>query len=461
MLPEREASGDTNKNSNMITDLTKGPVADQLRKQATPMAVALLAIISFDAVDLFFVAQLGDVPLAAISFCFPVIWLLQGIAIGFEAGVASCVSRAFGANNHALAARLTTDTALLAGMTALLICIVGLASIDVLFGLLGATGAVMPLIHDYMGIWYWIEPVAIIMWTSLASIRARGNTLLESKMIISAAAINLVLDPLLIFGWLGFPRLEIKGAALASLIANLIMLAFTLIYLHKRLRVYANPFARLQVIVDSWRRVLAVGVPAMVTNAIIPVANGIVVAMIALYGLNAVAGFGIAMRIEPLALIPFYALSAISSPFAGQNFAARRFDRILEARRVITRFCLLFGVIEGLVLILLARPVSGLFSDSEAIRSVAVDYLWIVALSYGGYGLVMAVNANFNGTGRPMPAVMLSAARVVLLFIPLALLGRWLFGLSGLFAASTASNLIVALIAFLWLGKHIDGMGRA
>jgi len=91
-------------------DLTKGPVAGNLRRQAAPFALGLIAIFSFEAVDLFFIGQLGDAPLAAIGFTLPVIWLLYGIGIGFEAGAASCVSRAVGKGNRKLARRLTTDT---------------------------------------------------------------------------------------------------------------------------------------------------------------------------------------------------------------------------------------------------------------------------------------------------------------------------------------------------------------
>jgi Na+-driven multidrug efflux pump len=194
----------------------------------------------------------------------------------------------------------------------------------------------------------------------------------------------------------------------------------------------------------------------MLTNAIIPVANGIVVAMIAGYGVDAVAGFGIAMRIEPIALIPFYALSAVSSPFFGQNIAAGKYDRLIEARRVVARFCLRFGLLLAVALSLLIYPLSALFTDSLVIRQVAVEYIWLVSVSYGSYGLVMFANASFNGMGTPMPGVAISASRVIFVFLPLAFLGRSLFDLRGLFGASTLANLSVALLAFHWLGSRVD-----
>jgi putative MATE family efflux protein len=444
----------------VTTDLTSGSVSRHLRVQATPMALGLVAIISFDVVDLFFVSRLGDAPLAAISFTFPVIWFLGSIAIGYEAGAASCVSRAAGQDNTHRAARLTTDAALLAALVTFALCAIGLTTIDPVFSALGATDDLIPLITDYMSIWYWTEPASAVMWTCLAAMRARGNTALEGKVITASAILNAILDPIFIFGWFGFPRLEIAGAALASLTATLIMLAFTLIHLATRLRVFANPFVALGEIFDSWRQLMRIGIPAMMTNAIIPIANGIVMAIVATHGVNAVAGFGIAMRIEPVALIPFYALSAVSSPFFGQNIAAAKYDRLVEARRVISRFCLRFGLLLAAALCLVAEPLSALFTQSIAIREVAVDYIWLVSLSWGAYGLVMSVNAAFNGIGRPLPGVVISAMRVLIVFLPLAFLGNRLFGLPGLFGASALSNLGIGALAYRWLGSQIRASQR-
>lgn len=436
-------------------DLTRGPVGAHLRRQGAPFALGLVAIFSFEAADLFFIARLGDAPLAAISFAMPIIWLVYGIGIGFEAGAASCVSRAVGRKDDLQARRLTTDTITLGVLAAVFLTLLGLATIGPVFSLLGATPELMPLISDYMGTWYWVAPVDLALWTALASIRARGNTLLESKVIIAAALLNLVLDPILIFGLLGFPRLEVQGAALATVISSSAMLVFSLFYMQSRLKVFANPFAPLKTLLESWRHMLHIGIPAMITNAIIPVSSAIVVAMVATFGIDAVAGFGVAMRIEPIFLIPFYALSAVTSPFFGQNFGAGKFERLFEARRIITRFCLGFGLALSLVLFLVARPLTGIFSESAPIQGVAVEYLWIVTLSYGAYGMVMSFNAAFNGMGKPMPGVVISSCRVIVVFLPLALAGRHYFGLTGLFAATLISNLLLGAVAYSWVGRQL------
>jgi Na+-driven multidrug efflux pump len=153
-------------------------------------------------------------------------------------------------------------------------------------------------------------------------------------------------------------------------------------------------------------------------------------------------------------------LSAVASPFFGQNFGAGHFDRLIEARRVIARFCLAFGLVLALLLFAIAGPLTGLFSKSEAIREVGVLYLWIAALSYGAYGMVMSFNAAFNGIGKPLPGVIVSGCRVIVVFLPLALALRQLFGLGGLFAATLISNLLMGAVAWAWIGRAVKQARR-
>ncbi len=438
----------------MSQTLTTGPVAGHLRQQSVPMAAGLLAIFSFEAVDLLFISRLGVEALAAASFALPVVWLLEAIGIGFETGASSCVSRAVGRGDQGQARRLTTDAVALGFIAVSAISILGLLTIRPLFTILGATQEILPLIEEYMGVWYFVGPVATALWVCLASLRARGNTLLEGKVITAAALLNAVLDPIFIFGWLGFPALGIRGAAVASLIANLLMLAFTLVHLSWRLRVMAGPFAAPGELLDSSRRILRVGIPAAITDSIAPVSHAIAVAMAGAYGIHAIAGFGIAMRIEGIAVIPFMALAMVSSPFFGQNLGAGLYGRLAEARRVALRFCLGFGLLLAVGLVFAAHPLAALFTDSAAVRQVTVEYIWIVSFSYGAYGLAMVAIDSFNGLGAPIPATTL-AILAILVFLPLAVLGRSLLGLNGLFAAIAVANAVAGWAAVYWLGKRL------
>jgi putative MATE family efflux protein len=435
--------------------LTEGRVSEQLTNLALPLVWGLMATMSLNVIETFFIAQLGREPLAALSFTFPVIMVLTSLGIGLGAGTSSAVARAIGEGDPARAKRLATDAMSLTLVISISVCLLGWLTLEPLFLALGATSDLIPLIRSYMSIWYFSAPCLMVPMVCLSALRAMGMSQVQGYLMGGAALLNVLLDPILIFGLLGAPALGLQGAAIATLITRALMLIIALYILHAGVRMLVNPFLSWGQLKQSWLAIIEVGIPAMVANVIIPFASGIVVAMVAVYGTDAVAALGIAMRIEPLALIVFYALSGVIGPFFGQNYGAGKLSRLYEALRVLTVFCLAFGVAIALLLGFFGAQIVGFFGDHEEVVAIAATYLLIVPMSYGAYGLVMSVNAAFNGLGRPWPAMLLSAGRVLYIYLPLAWIGQHWWGMTGIFVATALSNIILGLWAWLWLRKHI------
>ncbi|MBN8432467.1 MATE family efflux transporter [Microbulbifer salipaludis] len=437
--------------------LLEGPVAAHLRRLALPMVWGILATMSFNVVDTYFVAQLGDAPLAAMSFTFPVVMVINALAIGLGAGTSSAVARAYGAGDMARVRQLVSDATLLALLVALVVSAVGLLTVDPLFRLLGAEPDLLPLIAEYMVPWYLGAVFAVVPMVSLSALRAIGNSAITGRILMAVALFNLILDPLLIFGLFGFPRLELQGAALATVIARGLSFVIAAYVLVRREQILVWPSWQWPALRDSWRTMLAVGLPAIATNVIIPMSGGVVVALVAAHGIDAVAGLGVALRIEPVALIVFYALSSVVGPFMGQNAGAGKYDRLLQTVAVLARFCIIFGLVLAVVLWLVAGPMVSLFSDSPQVMAVAVAYLCLVPFSYAGYGFVMSANAAFNGLGHPLPATFISFLRVLGVYLPLAWLGNHFWGIQGLFVATLVSNLVLGALAWWWLRGYLQG----
>ena len=200
----------------------------------------------------------------------------------------------------------------------------------------------------------------------------------------------------------------------------------------------------------SWADILHVGLPAAGTNAIIPVAVALITAMIARYGPDAVAGFGVASRLESMVLVIYYALSSVIGPFVGQNLSAGREGRIQLSLRLCAIFCLASGLVIAILLALLSGFIPGLFSQNPDVISVTRLFLWIAPISYGAYGIVMVMNAAFNGLGKPMPAVYIIVTRMIVLYIPLALIGMRWFGIAGIFGAYAIANILSVLLGYAW-----------
>jgi putative MATE family efflux protein len=414
-----------------------------------PMAWAVLAIMLFNATDTWFVAQLGAQPLAAMSFTFPIIMVMTSLGIGLMAGTSSVLARVVGEGDMVQVRRLATDTLILALIISLVLSVAGIASLDRLFTLMGASPQVLVLIRDYMIIWFAGYVLVLMPMVAIGAVRATGETKLQARLMMASAAINLILDPLLIFGWLGFPRLELQGAAIASLIARFVTLVAGALVI-ARMRLLCSPLTSPSSLWRSWKRVLHVGLPAAGTNIIIPVSAGIIVTLLAGYGDRAVAGYGAAVRLEALTLVVFFAMSAVIGPFVGQNLGARKPARIDEALRRSAVFCLALGALIAILLGLFAPHLSRLFSDDPEVTGVTTTYLRIVPLSYGTAGIIMVVNAAFNGVGKPLPAVVISVGRTLILYVPLAYAASHLFGVPGIFAAACFSDVVSGIIAYAW-----------
>ncbi len=437
------------------TRLTEGPVGRHLVAMTAPVVLGIVTMMGQALIDAWFLGKVGDRALAAHAFAFPILMIVTSVAIGLGAGTSSVVARALGADNHARARRLSSDSLLLSFLITAAVSVIGVLTINPLFRLLGAPEDMLPLIGGFMRILYAGVPFVVVGMVGMASMRATGDTRLPSKLMIGGSILNIALDPILIFGVGPIPALGLNGAAWAGLLARGTILVGALYLLRHRLDLISFNRPDPGELRSSWRDILHVGVPAAGTNVIVPVGTAVITALIARYGPDAVAGFGVASRIESMALVIYYALSGIIGPFVGQNLSANREDRILRALRLCMLFCVASGLALAALLALSAAWLPTLFSDSESVVRIATLFLWIAPLGYGAYGMVMVMNASFNGLGYPMPGVGISVGRIALLYVPLAFAGMWFYDAAGIFAAYAIANIVSGIVAYEWAKRVV------
>lgn len=430
--------------------LTEGSVGQHLVSMTVPVLLGIVTMMGQALIDAWFLGRVGDRALAAHAFSFPILMIVTSVAIGMGAGTSSVVARAIGAGDHRRARRLATDSLLLSFLITAAVAVIGVLSIRPLFRILGAPEDMIPLIRGFMMILYSGVPFVVVGMVAMASMRATGDTRLPSKVMILGSVLNVALDPILIFGVGPVPAMGLNGAAMAALIARGAIFVGAIYLLRGRLNMVSFGKPDATELRKSWRDILHVGIPAAGTNAIVPIGTAVITAMIARYGPEAVAGFGVASRIESMTLAVFYALSAIIGPFVGQNLAAGKESRILEALRLCMLFCFGSGLVIAAGLAALADFLPSLFSDNADVVSIATLFMWIAPVSYGAYGLVMAMNASFNGLGNPMPGVAISVGRILVLYVPLAIVGMQVFDAAGIFAAYAVANIVSGVIAYQW-----------
>ena len=433
--------------------LTTGPVPQGLLRMTLPMILGISSSLLAGLAETYYISSLGSIPLAALGFTFPVTAALMSLTLGISIGMSSVLARAIGSGTDEPPHLIATGGLMLAGSLMIIVAIAGLLTLDPLLTLLGTNEETRPLASEYLAWWYASLFFMALPGIGANALRATGDAKVSSIIMIAGSVLQILLAPLFVFGWLGLPELGMPGAAVGNFCARVVICLVTVYVLTHRHQLIQRGGATLNEILSIWQRILAVGLPAMATNMIGPLSGGVITALLAQYGQETVAGFGIASRLEGLVVIPLFALSASIGPFVGQNWGAKAFDRADEAMRLTFKWSLAWGAFVALLLYLARYPLIHQFDSNPEVSEVAASYLIILPISYGAWGIIMMTSAIFNSLGHPLRSTALSIARMLVIYLPLAFaLSAWL-GAMGIFAAAAAANVIVATLGFVWNRK--------
>ncbi|MDP8289500.1 MAG: MATE family efflux transporter [Candidatus Susulua stagnicola] len=421
--------------------LTQGLVTKKLISLSIPMVFGLLSMVIFNLVDAFFISRLGIKELAAIGFTFPVIMFFVGIILGFGVAASSVVSRAIGRGDHHQVQRLTTDSIIISLFIMGIATIFGLLSIDWLFRSLGANNETLPLIKQYMNIWYLGIGFIVIPMVGNNALRACGDMLFPSLVMIISTIVNIILDPLLIFGLWGFPQLGLKGAAIATVVARATAMVLSLLILHFKEKLIDFSLPTFKEFSNSIKQISYLAIPSAASRLLMPLTMSIIMRLVANLGPIAIAAFGVAVKIEMFAFLLIMALATALVPFVGQNWGAKNFNRVKEAIRKSNTFSLLWGLGTFIVLLILAIPLGNLFGGDIQVARYITLYLWIIPISYGLRGCVFLTASVFNAINKPLLATGLNLTRMFAFHIPLAIIGIRIAGLIGLFVGLCLANI--------------------
>jgi putative MATE family efflux protein len=437
-------------------DLTEGSVFGHILRMFLPMSFAIVAMMLVGVIDTYWVGTLGTAEQAAVQMSFPVTMLVMSVGIGLGAGAVSTVSRAAGRKDASSIARISTDAMMLAIILVGAVSAIGVVFVEDMFRLLGASETMMPHVVDYMSVWF--GGIVLIVAPMVAGniLRALGNSLVPSVMMMAAALINLILDPIFIlddvFGMMPGLGWGVSGAAMATVIANactFLMVAAYLVF-HERLIDFSGWWTDFGEVLHHWVDVARVGVPAAVSNVFNPLA--LTVAMsgfgMARFGDAAVGGLGVGGRIEAFAIVPLFALSACIGAVTGQNGGAGRTDRVREAFRSSFIFALVWSVGMAVILWLSADLIAATFLQaSPEGQEVAALYWRIVPLTVAGYGVTIAASAGFNGLGRPAHGMAITAGRALGIMVPAVLIGSMVVGAPiGVIVGMAVANVLAGVL---------------
>lgn len=403
--------------------------------------------------EAYYLGLLGSEQLAALGFTFPVTAALMSITLGVSIGLSSVLAREVGGGHKDLIQRTTTGGLILATGIMILVTVLGLATLEPLFIALGADARTLPLVTSYMQLWYCSLVFMAIPSVGANALRATGDARISGALMVSGSVLQIGFAPVFIFGWLGLPELGMTGAALGNLIARFIICILTFYILSVQYTLINFKALTTTYLLQAWRRILVVSIPATATNLIGPISSGLIISLLANYSQEAVAGFAIASRIEALFVIPLFALSASIGPYVGQNWGAGATGRADTAMRLSFKWSLFWGLFVAVMLAVAAPTLIGLFDSNAEVTKTAEIYLMVLPITYGTWGIIMMTSAIFNALGYPLRSTMMSFIRMLGIYVPLALMFDHFFGMVGIFVAAAVANVLVAIIGYLWNRK--------
>jgi putative MATE family efflux protein len=432
-----------------------GPIMPILIGLAMPTVVVLVVQALVGVVETYFISFLGTDALAGVALVFPVLMLMQMMSNGgVGGGVSSAVARASGAGRHDDAEAIVWHAVVLAVAFGLLFTVALLAGAPALYRAIGGRDGVLLAALTYSNVVF-IGSVPLWLVALLSSaLRGRGNVKVPAIVTLAGAAILVPLSPALIFGWGPLPRLGIAGGGVAVVLYYVAAVLALIVYMRSRRSSLRLSAARLEA--RLFKDILRVGGLSAIGTLQINLTVACVTAAAGLFGAEAIAGYGIASRLDYL-LIPFlFGLGTAVVTMVGTNVGAGQPER---ARRIAWTGAAIAAVATeavGLAAALFPRLWLGLFSDEPAVLAIGTAYLHAVAPVYGAVGLGMMLYFASQGAGRVLWPFLAGTVRMVV-----AALGGWLVvtalaaGPAGLFATVAAAALAFASICAIATGRIV------
>lgn len=428
---------------------TRGNLFRHISVMSFTSSIGLMAIFAVDLIDILFISMLGREELAAAAgYASTVMFFASAVNIGLSIAAGALVAQAEGRDDRSAARDYASTTAIIAIGVGLILPLLALPFIDDILGLVGAKGAMLDMAASYLWIILPTTFVSGLSMVAVAVLRAYGDARGAMYPALLGAAVNLVLDPILIFSL----SMGLEGAAVATVLARLATMVLALYYAMSRYRAFAKP--RLGCVLRDCGGAIRIAVPAVLATIATPVGAAIVTREMAKYGADAVAGMAVINRLVPVVFSVVLALSGAIGPIFGQNFGAGRMDRVQETFFDGIKFLALYVITMSALLFVFRAPIADLFKATDEMRSLLYLYLGPLALASFFNGTIFVANASFNNLGHPGYSTSVNWARNTLGIWPFAVAFGTVWGAQGVLLGQAVGGVVFAAIA-TWLSLRV------
>ena len=412
-------------------NLVGEPIIDLLKKIAIPASTGTLFQTLYNIVDTFFAGKISANALAAIAKSFPLYFIIIATGVGIVSASNALISNSLGAKDDRTASLYVAQSLLYSVIVSILVTIVGLSFSDDLLKFMGSDQETIRLATDYLSIIFFATFIFLIQISLNGALNAQGDTKSYRNVLIVSFFLNIGLNPLFIFGLGPIPAFGIAGLAIATVIAQFLGLIYLAYKVYCcELKQYLSPQCFLPKI-NLIKNLTNQSVPMMMNMFMIGLGIYNILFFVSKFGYLAAAGYGSALRIEQILLLPVIGLNTAVLTIAGQNFGAKLFDRVDESYTKAIMVGSSFMILAGVIVFLLADNIVSIFTDNQEVIDFGADYLKVAAFIGPVYPVFFITNALFQAIKKPIYTVIITFSRLVLL--PFSTMSVVVFVLNGSF----------------------------
>lgn len=437
-------------------DLTRGPIGRRLWSLAWPMMLSFFFFTLYNLVDAYWVSKVSAEAIAAVSISQITLFIMISLGFGITVGSGVLMSMHIGARDHDEAERVLGQSFVLSAMLGVFFTVFALLFRNELLVASGATGEIFAPAMEYFTIVAAGSTLLFLLMAVMFAFNSQGDTHTLTKLFAMSTGINIVLDPVVIFGWFGLPALGVSGAALATLVSQAVFLAVALRTLSSERMRTRFRWSNLTVRWASVKKVLDIGFPAALTQVIFPLGLAMLTYITALGFLEPGAiAFSLGFRIEFFAYLPAVGFGFGAMAMIGQNMGAGDVARARESFKKAIAFAVGGAAALGLLAALFAGLIIGAFTTDPTVTAYTLSYLWTVTFTYGFLAALMVVASSFQALGRSWPGFWVFVVRVLVVTVPLAyvLTQVFAFPIVAVWSAIMAGNVVAAVVGYLWIDR--------
>ena len=436
------------------------PVPKLLITMSLPMIISMLVQALYNIVDSIFVAKLSEDALTAVSLAFPIQNLMIAIGVGTGVGINALLSRSLGEKKFEQANLAAENGVFLAVISFLLTALVGIFGSRLFFVAQTSQKTIVQYGIQYMEVITICSIGVYIQITMERLLQATGKTFYTMITQGTGAIINIILDPILIFGLFGFPRLEVAGAAIATVIGQIVGAALSTFFnirVNKEIRINMKKFRpNKQIIGDIYR----VGIPSIIMQSIGSVMVFGFNKILLVFNTTAAAVFGVYFKLQSFIFMPIFGINNGMVPIIAYNYGARNRKRIMDTIRLATLISIGIMILGILLFQFFPKTLLGFFDASDHMISIGIPALRIISIHFVLAGYSIIISSTFQALGNGVYSLIVSVARQLVVLLPCAWILAECFGLNAVWLSFPAAELISVLLCTL-LFRRIDRLKLA